>query len=130
MNKEVRLAFAGALSLVFIAAVCAIPPTAHNFTPSSVSMIEQDPPQTQSASGIISAVDKSSFSLTLALSGHVKAGENLLQQDPPKSMTFVIDKNTTIEGKLQVGSNADVTYRDDTGGNHLAIGVRVTPPQI
>ena len=36
--------------------------------------------------------------------------------------------NTTIEGILAVGANADVTYRDDNG-YLVAIGVRVTPPQ-
>jgi hypothetical protein len=41
-------------------------------------------------------------------------------------MTFVIDKNTTIEGKLKVNANAEVTYRED-GGNNVAISVHVTP---
>jgi len=40
-------------------------------------------------------------------------------------MKFVMDKNTTVDGKLQVGANADVTYREDSGKN-LAISVRVT----
>jgi len=33
-------------------------------------------------------------------------------------MTFQIDKNTTVDGKLKVGANADVTYakRAATGG--------------
>ena len=39
-------------------------------------------------------------------------------------MNFLIDKNTTIEGKLQVGATADVTYREDNGSN-IAISVRV-----
>ncbi|HSY30014.1 MAG TPA: hypothetical protein VK832_21055, partial [Burkholderiaceae bacterium] len=83
--------------------------------------------QTQSASGTISAVDKASFTITLAPMKNA-AVASVAQQDPPKSMTFVVDKNTTIEGKLAVGANADVTYRDDNG-SHVAIGVRVTPPQ-
>jgi len=40
-------------------------------------------------------------------------------------MTFHIDKNTTIEGKLKVNANADVTYREDNGKN-TAISVHVT----
>ena len=44
-------------------------------------------------------------------------------------MTFLVDKNTIIDGKLVVGSNADVTYRDDSSGNHVAVGVRVTVPK-
>jgi Cu/Ag efflux protein CusF len=42
------------------------------------------------------------------------------------TMSFTIDKNTTVEGKLKVGSNADVTYRQDNGAN-VAISVHVTP---
>ena len=81
----------------------------------------------RSASGTISVVEKSSFTITLAPMQNASMA-SVTQQDPPKSMTFVVDKNTTIEGKLAVGSSADVTYRDDNG-SHVAIGVRVTPPQ-
>jgi hypothetical protein len=41
-------------------------------------------------------------------------------------MSFVTDKNTTVEGKLKVGSAADVTYRQDNGAN-VAISVHVAP---
>ena len=41
-------------------------------------------------------------------------------------MAFTIDKNTTVDGKLKVGSSADVTYRQDNGTN-IAISVHVTP---
>ena len=43
-----------------------------------------------------------------------------------KTMTFLIDKNTTVEGTLKVDSNAAVTYREDNGSN-IAISVSVTP---
>jgi hypothetical protein len=57
--------------------------------------------------------------------GATSLGQQLVQQDPKaKSMTFVVDKNTTIEGKLQVNANADVTYREDNGRN-IAITVHV-----
>ena len=128
MKKEERLALAGILSLVLIGAVCAVPVTTHNSISTTPAILNQDVPQTQSASGTISAVDKASFTLTLTPSHNVNVG-SVAQQDPPKSMTFVIDKNTAIEGKLAVGSNAQVTYRDDAGGNHLAIAVQVTPSQ-
>ena len=48
-----------------------------------------------------------------------------LQETSQRSMTFQIDKNTTVDGKLQVGANADVTYRED-GGKLVAISVRVS----
>jgi hypothetical protein len=40
-------------------------------------------------------------------------------------MTFAIDKNTTVDGKLQVGSTADVTYRQNNGSN-VAISIHVS----
>jgi hypothetical protein len=40
-------------------------------------------------------------------------------------MMFVIDLNTTVDGKLTVGANADVVYRDDNG-NHVAVSVTVS----
>jgi hypothetical protein len=120
MKNETRFFLAAMFSVILISAVWAVPPATHN-----TNLIVQDTPQTQSASGTISAVDKASFTITLAPSKNASVA-SVAQQDPPKSMTFVVDKNTTIEGKLAVGSNADVTYRDDNG-NHVAIGVRVTP---
>jgi Cu/Ag efflux protein CusF len=122
MKNKTRFILAATFSLVLITAVWAIPPATH-----ATNDATQAAAQTQSASGTISAVDKDSFTITLPPAGNIAAA-NLAQQDPPKSMTFVVDKNTTIEGKLRVGANADVTYRDDNG-NHVAIGVRVTPPQ-
>jgi hypothetical protein len=85
---------------------------------------EQTPAAPQSVSGKITAIGKDSFTLAV---GNRPAGHQLAQ-DPasPKTMTFVIDKNTTIEGKLKVNANADVTYREDNG-NNVAISVHVTP---
>ena len=125
MRNEIRLVFAGVLSLVLVVAVAAIPTTPGTVARSAV-VIDQTAPQAQSVSGIIAAVDKGSFTLTLQQPSHnVNASENAAQQDAPKSMTFVVDTNTTIEGTLQVGASADVTYRDDENGNHMAMGVRV-----
>jgi Cu/Ag efflux protein CusF len=131
MKNKTRLFLVGTFSLILIAAVWAVPPATH--VTGGVLAIEQSaaPPraaaQTQSASGTISAVDNKSFTITLPPPKNLAVEANLVQ-DTPKTMTFVIDKNTTIEGKLRVGASADVTYRDDNG-EHVAIGVRVTPPQ-
>ena len=110
-------------SRAHVSVAMAIPPA----TQSQTSGAPQAAAQTQSASGTISAVQKDSFTITLASTKNMSS-VNSVQQDAPKSMTFNVDKNTTIEGKLTVGASADVTYRDDNG-NHVAIGVRVTPPQ-
>jgi len=131
MNNKTRFFLAGTFSLILIAATWAVPPATH--LTSGALGVEQSaaPPQaaaqTQSASGTISAVDKASFTITLPSAKNLAVSANL-GQDTPKTMTFVIDKNTTIEGKLRVGASADVTYHDDNG-EHVAIGVRVTPPQ-
>ncbi len=124
MKNKTRIFLTGTLSsLLLVTAAMAIPPT----TQAPSSGAPQAAAQTQSASGTISAVQKDSFTITLASSKSMSS-VNSVQQDTPKSMTFSVDKNTTIEGKLTVGASADVTYRDDNG-NHVAIGVRVTPPQ-
>jgi hypothetical protein len=114
MKKEFRFVLMSALSLLLAVAVVAL---------------QQTPPQTQSASGTISAVASNSFTISVQSAHEGGAAMAATQQDTPKSLTFMIDKNTTVEGKLAVGSNADVTYRDDSSGNHLAIAVRVTPKQ-
>ena len=121
-NKAMRILLATTFSLILVAAVSAIPPA----TQVPTGAAAQAAAQTQSASGTISAVDKDSFTIILAPSKNIAAVSST--QDAPKSMTFVVDKNTTIEGKLKVGANADVTYRDDNG-SHVAVGVRVTGPQ-
>jgi len=41
-------------------------------------------------------------------------------------MTFQVDRNTSISGKLAVGANADVSYRTESG-NNIAVVVSVTP---
>jgi hypothetical protein len=116
-----RIVFAAVASLALIAALWAMPPALAN---SQAATIGQQPPAAPlSVSGKITAVAKDSF--TLALAG--QTGQQLVQEAArPKSMTFQLDKNTTIEGKLQVNANAEVTYREESGRN-IAISVHVAP---
>jgi hypothetical protein len=80
--------------------------------------------QLQSASGQIATVARDSFTLTTT--NGASQGEAFAQVDSTsKTMLFVIDDNTTIDGKLTVGANADVIYRDDNG-NHMAVSVTVS----
>jgi hypothetical protein len=120
MNSR-RIVFATLASLVLIAALWAMPPAPDN---SQTTAIAQQTPAAQlSVSGKITAVAKDSFTLAVAS----QTGQRFAQEAPrPKSMTFFTDKNTTIEGQLQVNANADVTYREDNGRN-IAISVHVTP---
>ena len=80
--------------------------------------------QLQSVSGNITTVARDSFTLTTT--GGTPKGLNFAQVDSTsRTMMFVIDQNTPIDGKLQVGANADVIYRQDAG-NNMAVSVTVS----
>jgi hypothetical protein len=119
MKNVWRFGFSTLAGTVLVAGALALPPTNTHLT--------QDGPQaaaqTQSVSGKIASVDQTSFTLTVASPSSVS---EVQQPTSATTMSFVIDKNTTVEGKLKVGSAADVTYRQDNGAN-LAISVRVAP---
>jgi hypothetical protein len=88
---------------------------------------EQNTAQPQSVTGKIASFDKSSLTLNVVASQINASGHQLAQPaNTSKTMTFLIDKNTTVEGTLKVDSNAAVTYREDNGSN-IAISVSVTP---
>ena len=123
MKNVGRVLFTTVAGLTLVVAVWAFSPTTtHEAALLSLSS-NSNAPQEQSVSGKIASVEKTSFTLTVG-----QSQTQNLQQDPstPKTMTFMIDKNTTIDGSLKVGANADVTYRQEKGSN-LAISVRVTP---
>jgi hypothetical protein len=80
--------------------------------------------QVESASGRITSVEGNTFTLELPQN----PGTRNFQQDAQKVMTFTVDQNTTVEGKIEVGAKADVTYRVEDG-NNIAVSVRVAPPQ-
>jgi hypothetical protein len=120
MKFDKRLIFSSLASLILATAVCAIPSSTR---PNATH--EQTAAEAQSVSGKIASVGKSSFTLTLASNSASQPG-NQFQEATPKTMRFMIDKNTTVDGTLKVGSDADVTYRED-GGHLVAISVRVTP---
>jgi hypothetical protein len=126
MKNVPRIVFPTLASLILTAAVWALPPTTTNANHVSATT-EQGAGQPQSVSGKIASVGKDSFTLTVAAGQTANAGQQFAQQaGSPKTMTFLIDKNTTVEGKLKVDANAEVTYRQDNG-NNVAISVRVTP---
>jgi hypothetical protein len=122
-----RVFFSTLASLALAAAVWAWPPTANHGSAMLGLSNSQDAPQQQSVSGKIASVEKNSFTLTVGQSQTSTEKNNLqLEAGSPKTMTFQIDKNTTIEGTLKVGATADVTYRQEKGAN-IAISVHVAP---
>jgi hypothetical protein len=117
MKNAWRFGFSMLAGTVLVAGALAIPPAGtHQAAPA-----QQTTPQTQSVSGKIASVDQSSFTLTVGSA--VSADQ---AASAASTMSFTIDKNTTVDGKLKVGSAADVTYRTDNGAN-VAISVHVTP---
>jgi hypothetical protein len=127
MRNVGRVFFTILTGLTLVVTVWAFsPPATQDGTLLSL-LNSQDAAQPQSVSGKIASVEKNSFTLTVGQSQTSGEKNNLLQDSPsPKTMTFQINKNTTIEGSLRVGANADVTYRQEKGAN-IAISVHVTP---
>jgi Cu/Ag efflux protein CusF len=118
MGFAVLCAAALAIMLAPIAPVNANA-TSHTATAASSAQV---PDQAQSVTGTIASVAKNSFTLTLG------SAMSQREQTSPRTMMFLIDKNTTVDGKLRVGASADVTYREDNGHN-VAINVRIAPAQ-
>jgi Cu/Ag efflux protein CusF len=127
MRNVGRVFFTMLAGLTLVVAVWAFAPVTTNEAALLGLSASQDAAQQQSVSGKIAAVEKNSFTLTVGQS-QTSTGKNDLQLEAsdPKTMTFQIDKNTTIEGTLKVGANADVTYRQEKGAN-IAISVHVAP---
>lgn len=121
MRNVGRVLFCALATIALAAPAWSLPAATHG------AAARQTAPQEQSVSGKIISVEKNSFTLTVGQS-HTSTGSRDVEQDAasPKTMNFTTDKNTTIEGTLKVGANADVTYRQEKGTN-LAISVRVTP---
>jgi len=122
MRKETRVGVSVLVGLALALAVWTLAPATGNVQAAVTTLSPQDaqtPAAPQSVSGKITAVEKSSFTLSVASPTISESPA------PPKSMTFDIDANTTIDGKLKVGANADVTYRQE-GAKNIAISVRVS----
>jgi|SRR5215470_14740654 len=123
MKNVSRVALSVLAFLFFVSALGILPTTAKSRT---AKQDQQPSAQAQTVSGKIASVDKSSFTLNVTSGGANKAQQLTTNESSgPKTMSFQIDKNTTVDGQLKVGANADVTYRQD-GGNNIAISVHVS----
>lgn len=123
MKSVSRVALSVLTLLFFVSAMGILPLSARTKTKPQES---QTPAvETQTVSGKVSSVDKSSFTINVtSATANKEAKQFTNAAGGPKSMTFQIDKNTTVDGQLQVGANADVTYRQERGSN-VAISVHV-----
>ena len=120
MKNVMRFCVTALSTLALVAAVSAAPANRKQTPPAS-----QSAQQTQSVSGKIASVERSSFTLAVNSSTTHQISASQTPAAAPKTMTFQIDKNTTIDGKLKVNATADVVYREE-GGNNIAVSVRVT----
>ena len=123
MKNALRLTVATLAGIILVVAAWGLPRATTHGSTYPAWMGEQTPAATQSVSGKIASIAKDSFTLTVAGS-QTSAGQQLTQQTEPKTMTFSIDKNTAIEGKLKVSASAEVTYREE-GGKNIAVSVHV-----
>ena len=124
MNGKIRVAVSGLCGTALAAAMVLVTPS---FARTHTTPAQQEAaPQAQSVSGTIASVARNSFTLSVGEnpSTPTNAPAQQMQQTTPKTMTFLVNQNTTIDGKLKVGSAADVTYREDNGSN-VAISVHV-----
>jgi hypothetical protein len=121
MKNAWRFGLSSLAGLILVGGVLALPPAQS----SGSQEPSQSTAQTQTVSGKIASVEHNSFTLTVG-SGIEQSAQDPSTSQSARTMTFQIDKNTTVEGTLKVGSNADVTYRTDNGAN-VAISVHVTP---
>ena len=71
-------------------------------------------PNNRSITGKITAVGDAEFSLEVA------------KGDKQESMRFLVDGDTKVQGKLEVGAQASVEYRTEEEHN-IAVRVVVTP---
>ena len=120
MKSTLRFTLAILAGAILVVAAWGLPPATHGS--SQPALAAEQTPATQSVSGKIASVAKDSFTLTVG--GSQTAGQHLTQQAEPKTMTFMVDKNTAIEGKIKVNANAEVTYREE-GGKNIAVSVHV-----
>ena len=128
MKRELRIAVTCLTSFALAAALWVFAPASSNASAATTAQTAQTPAAAQSVSGKIAAIEKTSFSLTVGSEQKSNVSENTAAQagqSSPKTMTFQVDPNTAIDGKLKVGASADVTYRQE-GGNNIAISVRVS----
>jgi hypothetical protein len=114
---EDSMRFRTALSLASVFLFCFAVAAWTSPLPAPVASLNAAP-DAQSVAGKISSVGDAAFTLDVAKSQGPDATSNTLQ--------FLIDGNTKVEGKLSVGAQATVEYRNDSG-KYIATRVVVTP---
>lgn len=84
----------------------------------------QSAEELQAISGRIASARERAF--TIVVSNDVPTAGQSFQERRRHNMTFLMDSNTTVDGKLVVGAPAQVAFRVDNG-NNIAVTVHVEP---
>lgn len=106
-------------------------PSAQSPSAQSPSAGASEQGELQSVSGKITSVSGKTFTLSASASPSSPTSptgsqfQSSASSAEGQSMTFTINDNTTVSGKLAVGASADVTYRTQ-GGQNIAVSVRVS----
>src|ERR1700680_2988930 len=103
MKKTWQMIVSILTASVLATAIGASPPrTTNGSTPQQNADKDQGETQFQSAFGKIASVQKNSF--TLETNESTPPGQHFRQgRSHPNTMIFLIDENTTVDGKLNVG---------------------------
>lgn len=123
MNPVLRVSLSLVSGCFLLTAIFALPrPAAANSPAASI----QNEVQLQAVSGKIASARDGSFTLDVSRNAPAPTMGESFQRRQRNTMTFFVDNNTTVDGKIVAGSAADVTYRVDNG-NNMAVSVHVSP---
>jgi hypothetical protein len=130
MNRIQKISLSVFSAALLAGATVALPShaAAQSTSPSPSASSASQTQDLQSVSGKITSVSGKTFTLSTASASPSSPAGQQFQASPSaagQSMTFSIDDNTTVSGKLAVGASADVTYRTSAGEN-VAVSVRVS----
>ena len=96
-----------------LVALMLLPVSPRSHAATAQSQAQKQNEQAKSASGTVTAIgaDKKSFSMEVN------------DHDSTKPMQFVIDTNTQVQGRVGVGTKANVQYQALDSGKNLALAV-------
>jgi hypothetical protein len=106
-------------SLVVLGTVLAVMPAA-GAVGASIALVYRQTANVQSASGRITVVQGNTFTLQVSTNHKNSQGKDNGQN----TLTFTIGQDTDVSGKIAIGADANVTYRQQDG-NNIAVSVHI-----
>jgi hypothetical protein len=112
---------AGALALAF----AAVPMWGVPAAPGITHQQSETQTQRRTATGTIASVTDNSIAINLQKGSNQGNSTDSANSDESKTMQFVVDTNTKIDGKPVVGSMATIEYKMDKDNNMVATHITV-----